>query len=77
MKRHKRIADEAAEASRAKTGKRTRAYPATLIAEARELERNMAKRRRLRRQLREVEANIRHGKKMLKALAGAESQEEV
>jgi hypothetical protein len=41
-----------------------------VIEEARRLERLMAKRRRLRRELRVVDADIKHARKMLKAFAG-------
>jgi len=42
-----------------------------VIDEARRLERLITKRRRLRRDLRTVDADIRHSRKMLAALAGA------
>ena len=41
-----------------------------VIEEARRLERLLAKRRRLRRELRVIDADIRHARKMLKAFAG-------
>jgi len=72
-----RIAREVAEASRAATGKHPRGYPSTLVAEARDLERNIARRRKLRRELRALDLTIRHNRKMLKALAGAEQGEEL
>lgn len=42
-----------------------------LIARARELQRLQTKRRRLRRNLRAVEADIKHVRKMLKAIKAA------
>lgn len=41
-----------------------------VIEEARRLERLLAKRRRLRRELRVVDGDIKHARKMLKAFAG-------
>jgi len=42
-----------------------------VIEEARRLERLQAKRRKLRRELRRVEQDIKHSRKMLRAFAGA------
>lgn len=69
------IGREVAEASRAKTGKQRRGYPSALIATAKQIERLQAKRRTLRKALRHVEADIKHEKKMLRAMAGAEERE--
>ena len=45
-----------------------------VIDEARRLERLLAKRRKLRRDLRTVDADIKHSRRMLKALAGVHEQ---
>lgn len=46
-------------------------YETDLIGHARELQRLLTKRRRLRRQLKEVESAVRHERKFLKALQQA------
>lgn len=69
------IGREVAEASRATTGKQRRGYPSALIASAQQLERLKAKRRKLKKDLRHIEADIKHEKKMLRAMAGAEEGE--
>jgi hypothetical protein len=71
VKRARRIAHEVAEASRATTGRKPR-DPRELVATARTLERLLARRRKLRRELRLLDGLIKHERKMLKALAGVE-----
>lgn len=65
-----RLAREVAEASRATTGKQVPRNQNELILTARKLERLLAKRRRLRRDIRRVDADIRAERRNLKALAG-------
>lgn len=75
-KRHStRIGLEAAEASRASTGKQRRGYPNALVATARGIERLYTKKRKLNAELRRVVASIKHEKKLLKAMAGAEERD--
>lgn len=74
MADRRRIGHEIAAADH-KGGKR--GYPSTLIATARELERELGKRRKLRRELRTAEKRIRQLRKELKALAGAEQGDEL
>jgi ribosomal protein L35 len=71
----RKIAREVAEASHVLQNELPAAQRAPrnqnlVIEEARRLERLMAKRRRLRRELRVVDADIKHARKMLKAFAG-------
>lgn len=75
VKRHQRIGLEVAEASRTTTGKQRRSFPNELVQTARTIEKLMAKRRALKKQLRHIETDIKHEKRMLKALAGAEEGE--
>jgi phage gp16-like protein len=66
-----RLAHEVAEATRAKAGRaRQQKSPNELVATARMLERLLAKRRRLRRDLRAVERAITHERRNLRVLAG-------
>lgn len=72
-KYHARIGLEVAEASRATTGKQRRSFPNELVQTARHIEKLMGKgRRKLKKELRHIETDIKHEKRMLKALAGAE-----
>jgi hypothetical protein len=72
------LRQEIGEASRKDAGKQTRrGYSNELVATARKLEKLLAKRRKQRRELRRLEEDIRHERKMLKALAGAEMGEEL
>jgi hypothetical protein len=75
MKTKPTLAQEVANASRvlqndleAKQQRTPRDY-SIVVEEARRLERLQARRRKLRRDLRAIEADIRHSKKMLKAFA--------
>jgi len=70
MKRARRIAHEVAEASRAKVQGTKPRDPRELVATARTLERWLAKRRKVRKELRFIDQQIKHERKMLKALAG-------
>lgn len=64
-----RLAHEIAESSRTTTAHTVRAsHGDTLVDIARTVERLTAKRRKLRRELRTVDANIRHAKKELRAM---------
>ena len=72
MKRARRIAHEVAEASRATVQGHKPRDPRELVATARTLERLLARRRKLRRELRLLDSQIKHERKMLKALAGVE-----
>ena len=72
MKRARRIAHEVAEATRATVQGSKPRDPRELVATARELERLLAKRRKVRKELRHLEGLIRHSRKFLKALAGME-----
>lgn len=53
-----------------KTSKRIPHSNAAIIDEAKRLQRLQTRRKALRRQLRQVEADIRHSRQMLRALAG-------
>jgi septal ring factor EnvC (AmiA/AmiB activator) len=68
-----RVSREIAEASRVRDGAHTRRprvkHTDVLVDTARQLERLQAKRRRLRKELREIETNIKHAKRELRALA--------
>jgi len=70
-RRNQSLHAEIAEASRATTGKQRTHSANGIVASARSLERLLSKRRKLRRDLRLLEADIKHERKMLKALAGA------
>jgi hypothetical protein len=72
MTRARRIAHEVAEASRATVQGSKPRDPRELVATARTLERLLARRRKLRREVRQLDAQIKHERKFLKALAGAE-----
>lgn len=64
-----RIAREVAEASRTKSGRKIKVSHAdTLVDCARTLERLMAKRRKLRRELKSVTGDITHVKKEMRAM---------
>jgi predicted phage-related endonuclease len=75
-KRPLTLAEEVANASRVLTNE-LEAKQATpgrtneLVATAKRLERLQAKRRKVRAELRRIDADIRHEKKFLRALAGA------
>lgn len=72
MKRARRIAHEVGEAYRATVQGRKPRDPRELVATARNLERLLARRRKLRRELRLLDGQVKHERKMLKALAGVE-----
>lgn len=76
MAKHLSLAQEIGEASRKHIQGKRRGYPNELVATARKLERLLAERRKKRRELRRVDEDIRHERKMLKALAGAEIGDE-
>jgi hypothetical protein len=73
----RRIALEVAEASRKETGTRRGYNPNALIGTVRKLERLRQQRRQLRRRLRLLDEQIRHEKRMLKAIAGASMGDEL
>lgn len=77
MKRSQRLGREVAEASvvlsndlPAKAG-RSRHQTGAIIDEAKRLQRLQTQRRQLRKKLKAIEADIRHSKQMLRALAGS------
>lgn len=74
MRDRRRIGQEIAAADHA-GGKR--AFPALLVEVARRLERSLGKRRKLRRELRALEVEIKIHRRELKAMAGVEERDDL
>lgn len=73
MKTRPTLVQEVAEASRVCTSEFVQARRDTsdIVASAKRLQRLQTKRARLRKELRQLEQDIKHERKMLRAIAGA------